>query len=67
MYAPRDRVQGLSGTSLTVILIAVKILHISTPDNGGGASRSAYRLPDEALVALRMTLSRRYRSLRFRF
>src|SRR5712692_4518265 len=28
------------------ILIAVKILHISTADNGGGASRSAYRLHD---------------------
>src|SRR6266478_1260085 len=28
------------------ILNAVKILHISTADNGGGASRSAYRLHD---------------------
>jgi glycosyltransferase involved in cell wall biosynthesis len=30
----------------TVILIALKILHISAADNGGGAARSAYRLHD---------------------
>jgi glycosyltransferase involved in cell wall biosynthesis len=30
----------------TGILHAVKILHISTADNGGGAARSAYRLHD---------------------